>query len=642
MIYETLNIHVTSDSITVVPGATAAHTRVGSGLASHPPPSLVFRRDDPQFNFSTTTTPILFNNSLANDQVITSYGLIGFIHLNSGDHIIIITDKLKIGSLDGKDIWKISAFKIISIVKSKLHLTEQQAKDDEIYLKLLDMTLSAGYFYFSYDYDITNTIQRHAILLKGKGNSPIWEKADDRFFWNKYLLKKLINYSNSQSQSNIDGFMLPIMCGFIEIKHILINSRQPILYSLISRRSQYRSGTRYNSRGIDEKGSVSNYVETEQILILLESENKTSFVQTRGSIPLYWRQIPNVKYTPKLVIDDNPNTHDSCRKHFVDQINRYGNQIIINLINKKGYELKLGDEFARNVGLLEDSRLAYVHFDFHHECKNMKWDRISVLIDQLESDLKNQGYCHLDSGDRPLRVQTSVVRTNCMDCLDRTNVVQSSLARRSLTLQMRELNIITPNEKLEDFAEFESVFRNVWADNANEVSRQYSGTGALKTDFTRTGKRALAGILQDGYNSIGRYIKNNYLDGSRQDAFDLFLGRYEVDSSNVSPYLYLNDGSSDHLMFPLAALSALVMFILTLFIQFATIYHRLFYMVLWISCLIISMQYIIKHGTEYVDKPRLVRTLSPSLQSVDTKKYVINDADSNHARDHHDEKPKLK
>lgn len=56
----------------------------------------------------------------------------------------------------------------------------------------------------------------------------------------------------------------------------------------------------------------------------------------------------------------------------------------------------------------------------------------------------------------------------------------------------------------------------VWADNADAISTQYSGTGALKTDFTRTGKRTRKGALQDGLNSMVRYVKNNFLDGSRQ------------------------------------------------------------------------------------------------------------------------------
>ena len=56
----------------------------------------------------------------------------------------------------------------------------------------------------------------------------------------------------------------------------------------------------------------------------------------------------------------------------------------------------------------------------------------------------------------------------------------------------------------------------VWADNADSISIQYAGTKALKTDFTRTGKRSNLGALQDGINSSFRYIYNNFTDGFRQ------------------------------------------------------------------------------------------------------------------------------
>ena len=59
----------------------------------------------------------------------------------------------------------------------------------------------------------------------------------------------------------------------------------------------------------------------------------------------------------------------------------------------------------------------------------------------------------------------------------------------------------------------------MWADNANVVSQAYSGTGALKTDFTRTGVQSVSGLLKDGQNSVERYIKNNFFDVSRQVSF---------------------------------------------------------------------------------------------------------------------------
>lgn len=64
----------------------------------------------------------------------------------------------------------------------------------------------------------------------------------------------------------------------------------------------------------------------------------------------------------------------------------------------------------------------------------------------------------------------------------------------------------------------------VWSDHADAISKAYSGTGALKTDFTRTGKRTKKGALDDFYKSAMRYLRNNFFDGARQDGFDLMTG----------------------------------------------------------------------------------------------------------------------
>ena len=56
------------------------------------------------------------------------------------------------------------------------------------------------------------------------------------------------------------------------------------------------------------------------------------------------------------------------------------------------------------------------------------------------------------------------------------------------------------------------------------ISLQYAGTGALKTDFTRTGTRTKFGLLQDGWNSAVRYVLNTFCDGDRTDALRYFVG----------------------------------------------------------------------------------------------------------------------
>ena len=70
----------------------------------------------------------------------------------------------------------------------------------------------------------------------------------------------------------------------------------------------------------------------------------------------------------------------------------------------------------------------------------------------------------------------------------------------------------------------------VWADHGDDISRQYAGTGALKSGFTRTGKRTTMGLLDDGAKSMTRYYLNTFQDGQKQDALDLASGNYRVES----------------------------------------------------------------------------------------------------------------
>ena len=59
----------------------------------------------------------------------------------------------------------------------------------------------------------------------------------------------------------------------------------------------------------------------------------------------------------------------------------------------------------------------------------------------------------------------------------------------------------------------------VWADHADAIAKAYGGSGALKSDFTRTNKRTQKGAIEDGYKSVMRYLKNNFFDGARQVLF---------------------------------------------------------------------------------------------------------------------------
>ena len=76
----------------------------------------------------------------------------------------------------------------------------------------------------------------------------------------------------------------------------------------------------------------------------------------------------------------------------------------------------------------------------------------------------------------------------------------------------------------------EREFRNNWTDNANAISRLYTGTKALKTDITRHGKRTAHGQLNDASRSIRRYFINNFYDGYNHDCLDFVQRKLTVTS----------------------------------------------------------------------------------------------------------------
>ena len=74
--------------------------------------------------------------------------------------------------------------------------------------------------------------------------------------------------------------------------------------------------------------------------------------------------------------------------------------------------------------------------------------------------------------------------------------------------------------------EFLATFNSMWTDNADAISLRYTGAAAMKTNFTRTGIHGLRGQLQDGVTAAGRFVEQMLRDPSKQDAMNLFVGKY--------------------------------------------------------------------------------------------------------------------
>ncbi|MCI4395385.1 hypothetical protein PGIGA_G00179660 [Pangasianodon gigas] len=524
-------------------------------------------------------------------------GIMGTIRLVAGMYLIVITRKKKVGDLFGHAVWKAVEFDLIPYKKTILHLTENQMQDNKMFLSMINNVLNTDGFYFCTNYDLTHTQQRLANTSPEFQEMSLLERADQRFVWNGNLLRDFT------AQPELHKFTFPVIHGFIVMKPCCINGKV-FEWMLISRRSCFRAGVRYYVRGIDSEGHAANFVETEQIVQY--NNSRASFVQTRGSMPFFWSQRPNLKYKPKPQISSTTNHLDGFQRHFDSQILIYGKQVILNLVNQKGSELPLEQAFAKLASNMDNGIIRYIAFDFHKECSKMRWHRLQILVDAVAEMQDEFGYFMLNSDGKVVAEQSGTFRSNCMDCLDRTNVIQSLLARRSLQSQLQRMGVLHAGQKIEEQADFEKIYKNAWADNANACAKQYAGTGALKTDFTRTGKRTHWGLLMDGWNSMIRYYKNNFSDGFRQDSIDLFLGNYTVDESeSLTPLQVQKDWK--FLTLPMIMLVAFSMCILCLLMAGDTMTETLAYVVFWGTASALTAAVILFNGKEFVDAPKLVQ-----------------------------------
>ncbi|XP_045438109.1 phosphatidylinositide phosphatase SAC2 isoform X2 [Pipistrellus kuhlii] len=462
-------------------------------------------------------------------------GVIGKIQLHSDFPwwLILIRQKALVGKLPGDhEVCKVTKIAVLS-------LSEMEPQDLELEL------CKKHHFGINKPEKIIPSPDDSKFLLKTfthiKSNvsAPNKKKVDDRFFWNKYMIQDLTEIGSP----DVDYWIIPIIQGFVQIEELVVNYSESsddeksspetppqestcvddihprFLVALISRRSRHRAGMRYKRRGVDKNGNVANYVETEQ---LIHVHNHTlSFIQARGSVPVFWSQV-GYRYNPRPRLDKSEKeTVAYFCAHFEEQLKIYKKQVIVNLVDQTGREKIIGDAYLKQVLLFNNAHLTYVSFDFHEHCRGMKFENVQTLTDAIYDIILDMKWCWVDQAGVICK-QEGIFRVNCMDCLDRTNVVQAAIARVVMEQQLKKLGVMPPEQPLP--VKCNRIYQIMWANNGDSISRQYAGTAALKGDFTRTGERKLAGVMKDGVNSANRYYLNRFKDAYRQAVIDLMQG----------------------------------------------------------------------------------------------------------------------
>ncbi|CAG8799867.1 23997_t:CDS:2, partial [Gigaspora rosea] len=273
---------------------------------------------------------------------------------------------------------------------------------------------------------------------------------------------------------------------------------------------------------------------TETILKLPEA--CFSYIQIRGSVPVFWEQPGLQVMSHKIQISRGPAaTQPAVERHFNELQSRYGDVQILNLLGTKEGEYILSKEFQDRIIDLNgnglENRVLFTNFDFNSICKNGNYENMAQLFSMIGEKLEYFAFFVLDKEtNSPIFYQKDVLKVyslveihvNSRDFPKfcsfvhhpkqngllniikiwgynlGTNVVQTALSKDTINTYIRLIGDVSEY----DIESLQSRHSILWAENGDSLSKIYTGTGALRSEYTRSGKVTWAGVLTDATKTV--------------------------------------------------------------------------------------------------------------------------------------------
>jgi hypothetical protein len=243
---------------------------------------------------------------------------------------------------------------------------------------------------------------------------------------------------------------------------------------------------------LDRKGFAANFVESE--LLVVTDNDVASFVQVRGSVPWLWSQKINLAYKPPIQIEPMTSTwaQEACERHMLMLKAIYGDSLVLlNLLNGRGFEAPLTQMYSDAVSKNQTIAVEYHHFDLNMRpltAARKNLDRLFIVVNDAVS---HQGFCHARWDTRRatkmhvFKQQSGIIRTNCLDCLDRTNMIEYIISNVALVDMLTAVGVHVPQQKAMDPNDFNVLalreifgprglaqYRQLWVQNGDAIAFQ--------------------------------------------------------------------------------------------------------------------------------------------------------------------------
>lgn len=309
-----------------------------------------------------------------------------------------------------------------------------------------------------------------------------------------------------------------------------------ITIAYICRRSVLNPGTRYAARGLNDLNSPGNEVECE--LLFFKGNDFWTERWRRGSIPIRWKTTLSSKIaSPKHTVDKDY-FRGTC-EYFRDLTNRYGIGTMIrcvSLLNSESEhaESELKNFFKEALNRLFDNGIDNVYlvpFDLnHHLHEDGSGEAMMDFLSFISPLCEGDGFTY---GTLPCTItesQKGIMRFNCADSLDRTNLATFYYAMKCCKdfLKMihtgltstpdadpNQPNLIIDQSVIDFLAE-------VFVDCGNIISQLYTNTPAIKTNAIKRFSPSIVVGSSDTNISMQRRLQNVVNDPIRQKLIEMW------------------------------------------------------------------------------------------------------------------------